>query len=53
MQAAHAIARERMIESKTRSKTDYDRKVVQIAVKVGNISCLTCEVRQEIETGRE
>lgn len=36
MQAAHAIARDRLIESKTRSKVDYDRKIVQIAVKVGD-----------------
>jgi len=36
MQAAHAIVRDRLIESKTRSKRDYDRKIVQIAVKVGD-----------------
>ena len=36
MQAAHAIVRYRLIESKTRSKIDYDRKIVQIAVKVGD-----------------
>jgi transposase InsO family protein len=36
MQAAHAIARDRLVESKTRSKQDYDRKVVQIALKVGD-----------------
>jgi hypothetical protein len=36
MQAAHAIARDRLLESKTRSKRDYDRKIVQIGVKVGD-----------------
>jgi hypothetical protein len=36
MRAAHAIARDRLIESKTRSKIDYDRKIVQISVKVGD-----------------
>jgi len=36
MQAAHAIARDRLIESKTRSNIDYDRKIVQIAVKMGD-----------------
>ena len=36
MQAAHAIARGGLIESKIRSKIDYDRKIVQIAVKVGD-----------------
>ena len=34
MQTAHAIARNRLIEIKTRSKIDYDRKIVHIAVKV-------------------
>jgi hypothetical protein len=36
LQAAHAIARDRLVESKTRSKIDYDRKTVQIAVKAGD-----------------
>ena len=36
MQAAHAIARDRLVESKTISKLDYDTKTVQIAVKVGD-----------------
>jgi hypothetical protein len=36
MQAAHAIAREKLVESKIRSKRDYDRKTVQIAVKEGD-----------------
>ena len=36
MQTAHAIARDRLTESKTRSKEDYDRKVVQIALQVGD-----------------
>jgi transposase InsO family protein len=36
MQAAHAIARERLVDSKTRSKQDYDKKAVQIALKVGD-----------------
>lgn len=36
MQAAHAIARDRLLDSKTRSKQDYDRRAVQIALKVGD-----------------
>jgi hypothetical protein len=34
MQAAHDVVRDRLLESKTRSKLDYDGKIVQIAVKV-------------------
>lgn len=34
-QAAHAIARNRLVESKTRSKLDYDRKTVQTALNMG------------------
>jgi hypothetical protein len=36
LQAAHAVARGRLVENKTRSKQDYDRKTVQIALNVGD-----------------
>ena len=36
MQAAHAIARDRLVESKVRIKQDYDKTVVQIALKLGD-----------------
>ena len=39
-QAANAIARDRLVESRTRSKLDYDRKTVQIALKVGDRALL-------------
>jgi hypothetical protein len=35
LQAAHAIARDRLVESKTCSKHNYDRKPVEIALIVG------------------
>jgi hypothetical protein len=36
MQTAHAVARDRLVASKTRSKKDYDRKAVQLTLKVGD-----------------
>jgi hypothetical protein len=36
MQAAHAMARDRLVERKLRSKQDYDKKTVQISLKMGN-----------------
>jgi len=43
MQTAHAIARDRLVESKTRSKQDYDRKTVQISLKAGDRVLLSDE----------
>ena len=36
IQAARAIARSRLLKSKSKSKLDYDGKTVQIALKVGD-----------------
>jgi len=36
MQAAHAVARDRLVEGKARSKRDYDKGTVQLALKVGD-----------------
>lgn len=36
MQVAHAVARDKLIASKARSKADYDKKIVPIAVKEGD-----------------
>jgi len=35
LQSAHAIARENLVQSKARSKVDYDTKAVHIAPRVG------------------
>jgi hypothetical protein len=36
MQTAHAVARDRLVERKVRSKRDYDKKTVQLTLKVGD-----------------
>ena len=36
LQSAHAIARENLLQSKARSKLDYDKKTVRITLKVGD-----------------
>ena len=36
MQVAHAVAQDKLIASKARSKADYDKKIVPIAVKEGD-----------------
>jgi hypothetical protein len=36
LQSAHAIARENLLQSKARSKLDYDQKAVRIALQVGD-----------------
>jgi transposase InsO family protein len=36
MRTAHAVARDRLVEGKERSKRDYDRKTVQLTLKVGD-----------------
>jgi transposase InsO family protein len=36
LQSAHAIARENLLQSKARSKLDYDKKIVPIALKTGD-----------------
>ena len=36
MQTAHAVARDRLVEGKERSKRDYDKKAVQLTLKVGD-----------------
>ena len=36
MQTAHAIARDRLVEGKVRSKRDYDKKAVPLTLKVGD-----------------
>jgi hypothetical protein len=36
IQAAHAIARDRLVDSKSRSKQVYDMRAVQISLKVGD-----------------
>lgn len=48
-QAAHAIAWNRLLESKTRSKLYYDRKTVLIALKVGDRALLFDE---SVQRGR-
>jgi hypothetical protein len=40
--AAHAVARDRLIESKVRRKDDYDRKIAPVQLKKGTkCSCMT------------
>jgi len=36
MQTAHAVARDRLVEGKVRSKRDYDKGTVQLTLKVGD-----------------
>jgi len=36
LQSAHAVARENLLQSKARSKLDYDKKTVCIALSVGD-----------------
>jgi len=36
LQSAHAIAREYLFQSNARSKLDYDKKAVRIALQVGD-----------------
>ena len=36
MQTAHAVARDRLLEGKVRSKRDYDKMTVQLTLKVGD-----------------
>ena len=36
MQTAHAVARNRLVEGKERSKRDYDKKMVPLTLKVGD-----------------
>ena len=36
MQTAHAVARDRLLEGKVRSKRDYDKRTVQLTLKVGD-----------------
>ena len=36
MQTAHAVARDRLVEGKLRSKRDYDKKTVQLTLKIGD-----------------
>jgi hypothetical protein len=35
-QTAHAVARDRLVEGIVRSKKDYDKKTVQLTLKVGD-----------------
>jgi hypothetical protein len=35
-QIAHAVARDRLVEGKVRSKKDYDKRTVQLTLKVGD-----------------
>jgi len=47
MQAAHAIAPDKLVESKSGSKLDYDKNTVLITLKLGQRSSLmkVCEER--------
>ena len=49
MQTAYAVARDQLVEGKVRSKRDYDKKTVQLTLKIGDKVLLFDE---SVERGR-